>query len=143
MEYHAVPTPWKDRKRPTLRNTERIASVEREIIELADAAAQRQGMSRAAYISSLVRRDVGRTSGLGAPVWPAAVTLSRALAMLSFAQIANDQEQSAEVRAWLRSAQSILGEALATMREPLADAIAERLRIAGGGDVWGTDTRDA
>jgi hypothetical protein len=138
-----VPTPWKDRKRPTMRNTKPIASVECEIIKLADAAAQRQGMSRAAYISSLVRRDVGRISGLGTPVWPAAVMLSRALAMLSFAQIANDQEQAVEVRAWLRSAQSILGEALAKMREPLADAIAERLRMAGGGDVWGTDTDNA
>ena len=143
MEYHAVPTPWRDRKRPTMRQTKPIASVDREIIELADSAAKRQGMSRAAYISSLVRRDVGRISGLGTPVWPAAVTLSRALAMLSFAQIANDQEQSAEVRAWLRSAQSILGEALAKMREPLAATIAERLRVAGGGDVWGTDTDNA
>jgi hypothetical protein len=138
-----MPTAWKDRKRPTMRNTKPIASVDSEIIELAEAAAKRQGMSRTAYISSLVRRDVGRISGLGAPAWPGAVTLSRALAMLSFAQIANDQEQSAEVRAWLRSAQSILGEALAKKREPLVDAIAERLRVAGGGDVWGTDTDNA
>ncbi len=137
-----MPTAWKDRKRPTMRNTKPIASVDVAIIELADIAAKRQGMSRTTYISSLVRRDAGRSSGLGVPLWPAAVTLSRVLALLSFAKIANDQGDDSKVAAFLDSARTTLGEALVKMREPLADVVARRLRIAGGGDVWGADTDD-
>jgi hypothetical protein len=136
-----MPTAWKDRKRPTMRNTKPIASVDVEIIELANVASQRQGMSRAAYISSLVRRDAGRSSGLGVSLWPAAVTLSRVLALLSFAKIANDRDDNRNVSALIDSASTTLGNALVKMREPLTDVVAQRLRIAGGGDVWGSRRR--
>jgi hypothetical protein len=138
-----MPTAWKDRIRPTMRNTKPIASVDIEIIALANSSAARQGLSRSAYIASLVRRDAGRTSGLGSPLWPAAVTLARVLSLLSFAATANDRGDDNKVAALIDEARTTLGEAFIKMREPLADAVAQRLRIAGGGDVWGADTNDA
>ena len=116
-----MPTAWKDRKRPTMRGTRPIAPVELEVIELANASAKRQGLSRSAYIASLVCRDAGRSSGIGAPLWQAAVLPARVLSLVSFAAISNERGNESKVATLIGETRATLGAALTTIRAPLAD----------------------
>ena len=90
-----------------------------------------------AYITALILRDVGRTSGLdGTLAQSAVMTDARVGGAVTDAISAIEAGDNPKAIASLRFAQDVILDGITRNGQSVVDTAAERLRIVGGDDDW-------